>query len=503
MKQKVPDCQKYWFGMKVSDELGNMPLKIYNTFAGQKEPFKPVHEGQTSLYVCGPTVYSDSHLGHAKTYVSFDIIVRYLRYCGLKTFYVQNITDVGHLLGDDDEGEDKLLKRARELEQEPMAVAENYARRHFEVMDRLGVVRPDISPRATGHIPEQLEVIEKLIEHDLAYESNGSVYFDISKDPKYGELSNRIVEEMQGGARVEIRSEKRHPGDFALWKRAESSHLMRWRDPFSGWGYPGWHTECVVMSTRYLGEEFDIHGGGMDLKFPHHECEMAQARGLSKPFARNWMHSNMLTIEGQKMSKSIGNFVTLLEIFERYDPLMVRYFIAASHYRSVVDFSENALVAAGSSLKRLHQTVRSLRKCKPSGVKVSGKHFEEYRRRFCEAMDDDFSTPQAFAVLFDLSHEANNLLSEKYPDPEAVADAEYLFSTLGGDVLGIIPEKLDDVQSDLHLNDVMDVLLELRANFRKNKDFESSDLIRKRLEDIGIIFKDLADGTTWEMTDKK
>ena len=486
----------------MSDELGNMPLQIYNTLTGQKEPFKPVHEGRTSLYVCGPTVYSDSHLGHAKTYVSFDIILRYLRYCGFKTFYVQNITDVGHLLGDDDEGEDKLLKRARELEQEPMAVAENFARRHFEVMDRLGVIRPDISPRATGHIPEQLEAIEKLIELGLAYEANGSVYFDISKDPKYGELSNRIVEEMQGGARVEVRSEKRHPGDFALWKRAESSHLMRWRDPYSGWGYPGWHTECVVMSTRYLGAEFDIHGGGMDLKFPHHECEIAQARGLAKPFARNWMHSNMLTIEGQKMSKSSGNFVTLLELFERYDPLMVRYFIAASHYRSVVDFSENALGAAASSLKRLHQTVRNLRKFKTAGVEVSGKYFEEYRLRFCEAMDDDFSTPQAFAVLFDLSREANNLLAEKHPDPQAVADAEYLFATLGGGVLGIIPETLDDVQTDLRLNEVMEILLELRANFRKNKDFESADLIRERLEDLGIVFKDSAEGTTWEMTDK-
>ena len=487
----------------MSDELGNMPLQIYNTLAGQKEPFKPVHEGRTSLYVCGPTVYSDSHLGHAKTYVSFDIILRYLRYCGFKTFYVQNITDVGHLLGDDEEGEDKLLKRARELEQEPMAVAENFARRHFEVMDRLGVIRPDISPRATGHIPEQLEAIEKLIEIGLAYESNGSVYFEISKDPKYGELSNRIVEEMRGGARVEVRSEKRHPGDFALWKRAESDHLMRWRDPYSGWGYPGWHTECVVMSTRYLGEEFDIHGGGMDLKFPHHECEIAQARGLAKPFARNWMHSNMLTIEGQKMSKSSGNFVTLLELFERYDPLMVRYFMAASHYRSVVDFSETALEAAGSSLKRLHQTVRNLRKCKTAGVKVSRKYFAEFRRRFCEAMDDDFSTPQAFAVLFDLSREANNLLAEKKPDPEAVADAEHLFSTLGGDVLGIIPQTLNDVQTDLRLNDVMDILLELRANFRKNKDFESADLIRERLENMGIVFKDSVEGTTWEMTDKK
>ena len=242
-----------------------MPLQIYNSLTDQKEPFNPVHEGQASLYVCGPTVYSDSHLGHAKAYVSFDVILRYLRFCGLKTLYVQNITDVGHLMGDADEGEDKLLKRARELNQEPMAVAESYSRRHFEAMDLLEVIRPDISPRATGHIPEQLEAIEKLLEHGLAYESNGSVYFEITKDPKYGELSNRKVEEMKSGARVKVRSEKRHPGDFALWKRAEPGHLMRWRDPFSGWGYPGWHTECVVMSTRYLGEEFDIHGGGMDL----------------------------------------------------------------------------------------------------------------------------------------------------------------------------------------------------------------------------------------------
>jgi cysteinyl-tRNA synthetase len=277
---------------------------------------------------------------------------------------------------------------------------------------------------------------------------------------------------------------------------------MRWPSPWSD-GFPGWHLECTAMSTKYLGNHFDIHGGGMDLKFPHHECEIAQARGLAKPFARNWMHSNMLTIEGQKMSKSSGNFVTLLELFKNNDPLIFRYFIAASHYRSVVDFSESTLFTAGSSLKRLHQTVRNLRKFDKSGVKVSGNHFEEFRRRFCEAMDDDFSTPQAFAVLFDLSREANNLLAEKRPDPEAVADAEHLFATLGGDVLGIIPKDLDDVKTDLRLNDVMDILLELRAEFRKNKNFESADLIRERLESMGIVFKDSAEGTTWEMTDKK
>ncbi len=461
-----------------------------------------VQEGQASMYVCGPTVYSDSHLGHAKAYVSFDVILRYLRYRGYKTFYVQNITDVGHLLGEDNDGEDRMLKQARELDQEPMVVAENFTRRHFEVMDCLGVIRPDISPRATGHIPEQLEAIEILLKKGLAYESNGSVYFEISKDPKYGELSNRIIEEMQGGARVKVRSEKRHPGDFALWKKAEKGHLMRWRDPFSGWGYPGWHTECVVMSTRYLGKEFDIHGGGMDLKFPHHECEIAQARGLEKPFARNWIHTNILTVGGQKMSKSTGNFITLFDLFKKFDPLIIRYFIAASHYRSVVDFSERALGDANNSLNRLKQTVKKLRDNKQSKIKSKGKYFVEYKKRFCHAMDDDFSTPKAFAVLFELSHEVNNLLSKRDPDQEAIADAECLFSSLGGDVLGIIPESIEKEQVDLNLKGVLDIFVELRTNLRNRKDYENADLIRDRLDDIGIVFKDSHEGTGWEKKNK-
>jgi cysteinyl-tRNA synthetase len=429
-----------------------MTFRLYNSLSDKKEDFVPLREGQVTLYVCGPTVYSDSHLGHAKTYVSFDVILRYLKYRGLKPFYVQNITDVGHLVGDADEGEDKLLKRAREVEQEPMAVAETYTTRHFQAMDQMGVIRPDICPRATGHIPEQLEAIEKLIDAGLAYEINGSVYFDVSQDPKYGELSNRSFEEMQEGTRVEVRQEKRNPQDFALWKKADQGHLMRWRDPYSGWGYPGWHTECTVMSTRYLGDRFDIHGGGMDLKFPHHDCEISQARGLGKAFANYWMHNNMLTIEGQKMSKSTGNFVTLIDAFGQYDPLAVRYFIAASHYRSVVDYSENALKAAGTSLKRLHQTVRTLREKKPLDQKPSGKWFEEFRNRFESSMDDDFSTPQAFAALFDLNREVNSMLASEDPNPEAMADAEQLFSVLGGEVLGIIPEKMEAEVSDQRLN---------------------------------------------------
>ena len=475
-----------------------MTFRLYNSLSDKKEDFVPLREGQVTLYVCGPTVYSDSHLGHAKTYVSFDVILRYLKYRGLKPFYVQNITDVGHLVGDADEGEDKLLKRAREVEQEPMAVAETYTTRHFQAMDQMGVIRPDICPRATGHIPEQLEAIEKLISSGLAYEINGSVYFDVSQDPKYGELSNRSFEEMQEGTRVEVRQEKRNPQDFALWKKADQGHLMRWRDPYSGWGYPGWHTECTVMSTRYLGDRFDIHGGGMDLKFPHHDCEISQARGLGKAFANYWMHNNMLTIEGQKMSKSTGNFVTLIDAFGQYDPLAVRYFIAASHYRSVVDYSESALKAAGTSLKRLHQTVRTLREKKPADQKPSGKWFEEFRNRFESSMDDDFSTPQAFAALFDLNREVNSMLASEDPNPEAMADAEQLFSVLGGEVLGIIPEKIESEISDQRLNEVMQVMIELRNQFRQNKDFKGSDMIRDRLGDIGISLKDSKEGTQWE-----
>jgi len=475
-----------------------MTFRLYNSLSDKKEDFVPLREGQVTLYVCGPTVYSDSHLGHAKTYVSFDVILRYLKYRGLKPFYVQNITDVGHLVGDADEGEDKLLKRAREVEQEPMAVAETYTTRHFQAMDQMGVIRPDICPRATGHIPEQLEAIEKLIDAGLAYEINGSVYFDVSQDPKYGELSNRSFEEMQEGTRVEVRQEKRNPQDFALWKKADQGHLMRWRDPYSGWGYPGWHTECTVMSTRYLGDRFDIHGGGMDLKFPHHDCEISQARGLGKAFANYWMHNNMLTIEGQKMSKSTGNFVTLIDAFGQYDPLAVRYFIAASHYRSVVAYSENALKAAGTSLKRLHQTVRTLREKKPLDQKPSGKWFKEFRNRFESSMDDDFSTPQAFAALFDLNREVNSMLVSEDPNPEAMADAEQLFSVLGGEVLGIIPEKIESEISDQRLNEVMQVMIELRNQFRQNKDFKGSDMIRDRLGDIGISLKDSKEGTQWE-----
>ncbi|MBF0349837.1 MAG: cysteine--tRNA ligase [SAR324 cluster bacterium] len=477
-----------------------MSLKIYNSLSGEKEAFVPVVENRASVYVCGPTVYSDAHLGHAKTYISFDVILRYLRFCGLQTFYVQNITDVGHLLGDQDDGEDKILKKSRETRQEPMALVESYTRRYFDVMDQLGVVRPDISPRATGHIPEQLEAIQSMIDQGLAYESNGSVYFNVSADARYGILSRRNLDDLVSGTREEIRSDKRNPHDFALWKYADPSHLMQWTDPWSGKGFPGWHTECVVMSTRYLGNSFDIHGGGMDLKFPHHECELAQARALGKSFAKYWMHTNMLTIDGQKMSKSLGNFITLQDAISGHDPMVIRYFMISGHYRSVVDYSANALSAAENALSRLWQVTRRLREKIPENTKPAQKHFQEFRQKFCQAMDDDFSTPQALAVLFDLSREVNALLNATAPDLDALIDAEHLFSTLGGEILGIIPATLRQDASDQSiLDDVMQVVIGLRKQFREEKNYQKADYLRDRLGEIGIQIKDHKDqSTTWE-----
>lgn len=475
-----------------------MALKIHNSLSQQKEEFVPSRPGHLSLYVCGPTVYSEPHFGHAKTYASFDVMLRYFQFQGYQTFYVQNITDVGHLVNDADEGEDKLLKKAREANQEPMAIAEHYTRSYFSLMDRLGVKRPDISPRASGHIPEQLEAIQQLVADGYAYESNGSVYFDISRDPHYGLLSHRIQEDMLGGTRVKTRTEKRNPNDFALWKHAEKGHLMRWKDPWSGWGYPGWHTECVVMSTKYLGAGFDIHGGGMDLIFPHHECELAQARCAGQPFAKYWVHSNMVTTHGQKMSRSLGNYTSLQEACNQHGDLPVRYFAIASHYRSPVDYTEKALQTAQAALLRLHQVTLALRGELRAEVSPSQQYFQTHRQRFCAAMDDDFSTPQALAVLFDLAKEANTLLQEKSPNPAAVADAEHLFSVLGGDVLGIIPETLTlPAHGGEKMEEVMQLVMDLRKRSRDQQDYATADYIRNQLHEIGIQLKDGKEKTSW------
>jgi len=480
-----------------------MSLQIYNTLTRKKETFTPVIKDQVGIYVCGPTVYGDSHIGHAKSYVSFDVVVRYLRYLGYSVLYIQNITDVGHLTDDADEGEDKIEAEARRRKLQPMAVVERYTRSYFEDMDRMNVLRPDISPRATGHIIEQIEIIKTLIETGYAYEANGSVYFDIEKFNEYGKLSGRSIDEMIAGARVESKSEKRHPADFALWKKAEPEHIMKWPSPW-GVGYPGWHIECSAMSMKYLGEHFDIHGGGIENQFPHHECEIAQSEAATgKPFAKYWMHNNMVTVNGQKMGKSLGNFVTLKDAFEQFHPLVMRFFILQSHYRSPLDFSNEALSAAKKGYDRLVNTVMVLRQRidvyqegEPAPVDVA-----KYKEKMIEAMNDDFNAPQTIAYLFDLSREMNQYLHDgKHYGTESLKEVDKLYREFGDTVLGIIPESLETTSSANGTidADLIQLLIEVRQEARKQKQFALSDLIRDRLKELGILLEDTREGTNWK-----
>jgi cysteinyl-tRNA synthetase len=469
------------------------------------EDFKPLQEGRVGMYVCGPTVYGHSHIGHAKSYVSFDVIVRYLRHVGYKVLYVQNITDVGHLTDDADQGEDKIEKQSRLDRIHPMQIAEMYTTSYFEDMDALGVLRADISPRASGHIIEQIEIVEQLVRSGYAYVANGSVYFDVPKFAGYGKLSGRSVEDLEAGARVEVNPEKRHPADFALWKKAEPEHIMQWRSPW-GKGYPGWHIECSAMSMKYLGESFDIHGGGLENQFPHHECEIAQSEcSTGKPFVKYWLHNNMVTVNGQKMGKSLGNFVSLKDAFGKFDPLVVRFFILQSHYRSTLDFSDDALQGAKVGLEKLLNTMRNLREAisKPGadgGISEAAIDLSAYEARFIGAMNDDFNTPQAIAVLFDLSRETNALLSlENKHALDSLRRIEQFFMKVGGDVLGIIPRLAGSLMSgDAKLEaDLVSLLIDLRTDVRTQKLWPLSDMIRDGLKKLGIIVEDKKDGPVW------
>jgi len=485
-----------------------MALHIYNTLTRQREEFHPLHEDHVGIYVCGPTVYGHSHIGHAKSYVSFDVIVRYLRYLGYKVTYVQNITDVGHLTDDADEGEDKILKQSRIAKMHPMALAEYYTHSYFEDMDALGVQRPDISPRATGHIIEQIEVVKALIEKGYAYEVNGSVYFDVSKFSGYGKLSGRSVEEMEAGARVEVNPDKRHPADFALWKRAEPGHIMQWPSPW-GKGFPGWHVECSAMSMKYLGESFDIHGGGMENQFPHHECEVAQSEcSTGKPFVRYWLHNNMVTVGGQKMGKSLGNVITLKDAFKKRSPIDVRFFILQSHYRSTLDFTDEAMDGAAKGLEKLHNTVRNVReelqRQQRSGLRASpeagmGIMLQEFKSAFLAAMDDDFNTPQAIAVLFDVSKEVNSAREAGALDSAGLQSIDEFFVELGGTILGIIPTEIERSPAGEERLDVdlIQLLIDLRMEVRTQKLWSLADTIRQRLSDLGVVLEDKRDGTSW------
>lgn len=480
-----------------------MALKIYNTLTRTKEEFIPLQKGRVGMYVCGPTVYDHAHIGHAKSYVSFDVVARYLRYLGYRVRYVQNITDVGHLTDDADEGEDKIARRAVQERVEPMELVETFMRSYFEDMDALNVLRPSISPRASGHIPEQIELVKTLIHKGYAYEVNGSVYYAVERFPEYGKLSGRRHTDQQEGARVEVNPEKRHPADFALWKRAEPGHILQWPSPW-GKGFPGWHIECSAMSMKYLGETLDIHGGGIENIFPHHECEIAQSEAATgKPFVRYWMHNNMVTTGGTKMGKSLGNFVTLKEALKTYSPMVLRFFILSSHYRSPLEFSHEALLAAGKGLERLYAPIREVRarlKQAPSG-EIEMDLLRTFRRAFSEAMDDDFNTAEAIAALFDLTREVNGLLSGGSTlNIGTLRAIDELYSTLGGDILGVVPETFEkdrrgggDVEESL-----VNLLVEIRGELRKARQWNLADAIRDRLQHLGIALEDRSDGTVWK-----
>ncbi len=491
-----------------------MSLKLYNSMTRQKEKFEPVTPGRVGIYFCGPTVYSDPHLGHARGPVVFDVLKRWLEHSGYEVRLVSNITDVGHLTDDSDDGEDKLLRRAKLEELEPMEVADKYFWSFQDSMSALGVRKPDITPRATGHIIEQIELTQELVSRGLAYEVDGSVYFDVSAWDSYGELSGRDPDDLVEGTRVEVRSDKDDPRDFALWKKAEKGHLMRWNSPW-GEGYPGWHIECTVMSTKYLGDEFDIHGGGLDLIFPHHESELAQARGAGKPFARYWMHWNMLTLGGEKMSKSKGHVVELDELFKRYDPLAIRFHLLRSHYRSVSDFSEEALQSSTQGLRRLqslYQTLQSSLEDGHAGGSGEGtgtaraqdgaaaSAFHEQRVAFADAMNDDLNTPEAIAVLFDFAREVNrNLEGGKAPVEYRSSALAFMQEHFDG-ILGLDGSRTTSAEDEKNLvSGVVELLLEERHQARIRRDFSSADRIRDELARLGIAVEDTAQGSRWKL----
>ncbi|HUI29206.1 MAG TPA: cysteine--tRNA ligase [Candidatus Acidoferrales bacterium] len=480
-------------------------IYLYNTLTRQKEKFVPLEKDRVGIYVCGPTVYNDSHIGHAKSYVSFDVIVRFLRFLGYKVTYVQNITDVGHLTDNADEGDDKIEKVAKKDRIDPMEIVETFMRSYFEDMDRLGVERPNISPRATGHIVEQIEMAKVLIEKGCAYEAGGNVYFDITKFPSYGKLSGKKLEDLVSGTRVELRSDKRNPSDFALWKRAETGHIMSWPSPW-GDGFPGWHLECSAMSMKYLGETFDIHGGGIDNQFPHHECEIAQSESVTgKQFVRYWLHNNLVTVNGMKMSKSLGNSVMLKDAFKKYDPVVLRFFILQSHYRSPLDYSDEAVAAAGKGLERLTNVVRQLKEAIAesrmpldlNNLPEEPVNMKRYYNEWLAAMADDFNTPLAIASLFEMLKDVNSFLaSGNRPNEEFAGTLLSFLNELAGGVLGILsPEsqRTHDVELEEKL---IETLINLRADARKDRNFKLSDTIRNELQKIGVVLEDKKDGTT-------
>ena len=493
--------------------MNNHDLLIYNTLTRTKQKFVPLQPGHVGMYVCGPTVYGDAHLGHARPAVTFDLVFRYLKHLGYKVRYVRNITDVGHLEHDADEGEDKIAKKARLEQLEPMEVAQHYTNRFNDAMKKLNVLPPSIEPHATGHIIEQEQLVQQIFDAGYAYESNGSVYFDVekyNKDHHYGILSGRNLDDVRDASReLDGVGEKRNQADFALWKKAQPEHIMRWPSPW-GDGFPGWHCECTAMGRKYLGETFDIHGGGLDLIFPHHECEIAQAvAAQGKQMVRYWMHNNMITINGKKMGKSYNNFITLDEFFtgshpllqQAYSPMTIRFFILQAHYRSTVDFSNEALQASAKGLERLMEGIKQLERIEPQAAGTIGKEFAEKLSADCyAALDDDFNSPIAISHLFDACRTINQLADKKASiTPDGLAALKAAFSTFCFDILGLSSEANGNAGREEAFGQAIDLLLNIRAQAKANKDWATSDRIRNELSALGFEVKDTKDGATWRL----
>ena len=483
-------------------------IQIYNTLTRQKEVFKPIVENHVGMYVCGPTVYGDPHLGHARPAITFDIVFRYLKHSDYKVRYVRNITDAGHLENDADEGEDKIAKKARLEQLEPMEIVQFYTLSYHKAMKDLNCLPPSIEPRATGHIIEQIEMVKQILENGFAYEVNGSVYLDVNKyntKYPYGILSGRNIEDtLEGTRELDGQSEKKSPVDFAIWKKASPEHIMRWPSPW-GDGFPGWHMECSAMSEKYLGKTFDIHGGGMDLVFPHHEAEIAQSNACNDCNPVNyWMHNNMITIDGKKMGKSLGNFINLEEFFNgthdklerEYSPMTIRFFILQAHYRSTVDFSNEALKAADKGFAKLMNAMESLQNLKSS--ENSTYDVNELEQKCYSAMDDDFNTPILIAHLFDGVRIINSVKDGKESlNATDLEKLKTLFNNFVTDILGFISDK-ESGGNDL-TSEVMELVLQLRGNAKKNEDFDTADLIRDELDKSGIQIKDSREGSSWEV----
>jgi len=497
-------CAKYFPIMNTGK------LEIYNSLSRKKEEFEPLNPPFVGMYVCGPTVYGEAHLGHARPSITFDILFRYLQHLGYKVRYVRNITDVGHLENDADEGEDKIAKKARVEQLEPMEVVQEYTENFHDCMRALNVKSPSIEPRASGHIIEQIDLIQKILDNGYAYERNGSIYFNVEKyneDHKYGKLSGRKIEDLLSNTRkLDGQDEKKSSLDFALWKKAKPEHIMRWPSRWSD-GFPGWHLECSAMSTKYLGEEFDIHGGGMDLLFPHHECEIAQSKaGYGTDSVKYWMHNNMITINGQKMGKSLGNFITLNELFsgnhealaQAYDPMTIRFFILQAHYRSTLDFSNEALQASEKGLDKLLQafdSIGGLKESPSSSIEIGTIEQQCYN-----ALNDDLNTPILISNLFDAVKLINSVKAgNETISKEDKSTLKHIFEVFVDAILGL---KTEGQGTDSNINAyhaAIDLLLEIRQNAKNNKDYQTADKIRDSLQKFGFIVKDGKDGFEWTL----